>query len=124
MSAPAAEITSAVEANGLQKSRMIILNALLRLRQICCDLRLLKLENIDLANASGKTDLFRELLEEVVDGGHRVRALMAPFRISRQAFISGEGFCGLASYSMLMWPLNLTSRRALRTDRTSRTPLP
>ena len=66
------EITSAVEANGLQKSRMIILNALLRLRQICCDLRLLKLENVDPANASGKTDLFRELLEEVVDGGHRV----------------------------------------------------
>jgi superfamily II DNA or RNA helicase len=66
------EITSAVEANGLQKSRMLILNALLRLRQICCDLRLLKLENVDPANASGKTDLFRELLEEVVDGGHRV----------------------------------------------------
>lgn len=66
------EITSAVEANGLQKSRMIILNALLRLRQICCDLRLLKLENVDPANASGKVDLFRELLEEVVDGGHRV----------------------------------------------------
>jgi SNF2 family DNA or RNA helicase len=66
------EITSAVEANGLQKSRIIILNALLRLRQICCDLRLLKLENVDPANASGKVDLFRELLEEVVDGGHRV----------------------------------------------------
>jgi superfamily II DNA or RNA helicase len=66
------EITDAVEANGLQKSRLIILNALLRLRQICCDLRLLKLENVDPANASGKVDLFRELLEEVVDGGHRV----------------------------------------------------
>jgi superfamily II DNA or RNA helicase len=66
------EITSAVEANGLQKSRMIILNALLRLRQICCDLRLLKLENVDVASASGKTELFGELLEEVVDGGHRV----------------------------------------------------
>lgn len=66
------EITSAVEANGLQKSRLIILNALLRLRQICCDLRLLKLDNIDPATASGKTELFDELLEEVVDGGHRV----------------------------------------------------
>lgn len=64
------EITTAVEAQGLQKSRMIILNALLRLRQICCDLRLLKLENVD--PASGKMELFGELLEEVVDGGHRV----------------------------------------------------
>jgi SNF2 family DNA or RNA helicase len=42
------------------------------LRQVCCDLRLLKLENVNPANASGKLDLFGELLEEVVDGGHRV----------------------------------------------------
>ena len=37
------EITNAVDANGLAKSRMVVLTALLRLRQICCDLRLLKL---------------------------------------------------------------------------------
>jgi SNF2 family DNA or RNA helicase len=66
------EITTAVEANGLQKSRMVILTALLRLRQICCDLRLLKLEGTEAATASGKLDLFGELLEEIVDGGHRV----------------------------------------------------
>jgi SNF2 family DNA or RNA helicase len=66
------EITEAVGAQGLARSRMIILNALLRLRQVCCDLRLLKLENIDPTNASAKTDLFAELLEEVSDGGHRV----------------------------------------------------
>src|SRR5262249_55811719 len=57
-------------------------------------------------------------------GGHHVRALMASRRILRQTFMSGEGFCGLASYSMLMCPLNFTSRRALRTDGTSRAPLP
>jgi SNF2 family DNA or RNA helicase len=51
---------------------MVVLSALLRLRQICCDLRLLKLENVKPANASGKLDLFGELLEEVIDGGHRV----------------------------------------------------
>ena len=50
----------------------MVLTALLRLRQVCCDLRLLKLENINPANASGKLDLFSELLEEVLDGGHRV----------------------------------------------------
>ena len=54
------------------KSRMVALTALLRLRQVCCDLRLLQLENVNPANASGKTDLFSELLEEVIDGGHRV----------------------------------------------------
>ncbi|MEY4916502.1 MAG: SNF2/helicase protein [Verrucomicrobiota bacterium] len=66
------EVLDAVGAQGLAKSRMVVLTALLRLRQICCDLRLLKLENVNPANASGKLDLFGELLEEVVDGGHRV----------------------------------------------------
>lgn len=66
------EITTAVDANGLQKSRMIILNALLRLRQVCCDLRLLKLDQGALEKTSGKLDLFNELLQEVIDGGHRV----------------------------------------------------
>jgi len=66
------EITDAVGGQGLARSRMIILNALLRLRQVCCDLRLLKLDNINPAMASAKVDLFSELLEEVIDGGHRV----------------------------------------------------
>lgn len=66
------EITEAVGAQGLARTRMIVLNALLRLRQVCCDLRLLKLDNVDPASASAKTDLFGELLEEVIDGGHRV----------------------------------------------------
>jgi superfamily II DNA or RNA helicase len=66
------EVLAAVGAQGLAKSRMVVLSALLRLRQICCDLRLLKLENVNPANASGKLDLFGELLEEVIDGGHRV----------------------------------------------------
>ncbi|HZL42424.1 MAG TPA: SNF2-related protein [Verrucomicrobiae bacterium] len=66
------EILEAVGAQGLAKTRMVVLSALLRLRQVCCDLRLLKLENVDPANASGKLDMFGELLEEVIDGGHRV----------------------------------------------------
>jgi superfamily II DNA or RNA helicase len=66
------EVLDAVGAQGLAKSRMVVLTALLRLRQVCCDLRLLKPEGGDPANASGKLDLFGELLEEVVDGGHRV----------------------------------------------------
>jgi superfamily II DNA or RNA helicase len=85
------EIVNAVDANGLAKSRMVVLTALLRLRQICCDVRLLKLEanspggsepsgpdsNRSTGSAadgpalSGKLELFNELLEEVLDGGHR-----------------------------------------------------
>jgi superfamily II DNA or RNA helicase len=66
------EVLQAVGEQGQARSRMVALNALLRLRQACCDLRLLKLENIDPAQASGKLDLFGELLEEAIDGGHRV----------------------------------------------------
>jgi superfamily II DNA or RNA helicase len=67
------EVLESVDAQGsMQRSRMVVLNALLRLRQICCDLRLLKLEGTDPARSSGKLDLFGELLEEVLDGGHRV----------------------------------------------------
>ena len=66
------EVLEAVGAQGIAKSRMVVLTALLRLRQVCCDLRLLKLENVNPANASGKLDMFGELLEEVIDGGHRL----------------------------------------------------
>ena len=66
------EVLEAVGAQGVAKSRMVALTALLRLRQVCCDLRLLKLENVKPDSASGKLDLFGELLEEIVDGGHRV----------------------------------------------------
>ena len=66
------EVLAAVGAQGIAKSRMVVLTALLRLRQICCDLRLLKLENVRPANASGKLEMFGELLEEVLDGGHRL----------------------------------------------------
>ncbi len=41
------EVLEAVGAQGIAKSRMVVLTALLRLRQICCDLRLLKLENVN-----------------------------------------------------------------------------
>jgi len=66
------EVLEAVGANGLAKSRMVVLSALLRLRQVCCDLRLLKLDGVKPESASGKLELFCELLEEALDGGHRV----------------------------------------------------
>jgi SNF2 family DNA or RNA helicase len=85
------EVLDAVGAQGVARSRMVVLTALLRLRQVCCDLRLLKLEAVSAsrqtsspsggeiarsagegaAATSGKLELFSELLEEVLDGGHR-----------------------------------------------------
>ena len=53
-------------------TRMKMLTGLLRLRQTCCDLRLLGLPPNEEADASAKLDLLDELLEEIIDGGHRV----------------------------------------------------
>ncbi len=66
------EILDAAGPQGSAKGRILALTALLRLRQACCDLRLLKAEGVNPAEASGKLDLFSELLEEATDGGHRV----------------------------------------------------
>jgi SNF2 family DNA or RNA helicase len=66
------EVTEAVGENGFNKSRMMIFTALLRLRQICCDPRLLKLPDSPFNAPSPKMELFGELLEEAIDGGHRV----------------------------------------------------
>jgi superfamily II DNA or RNA helicase len=49
--------------------RMKMLTGLLRLRQVCCDLRLV---GIDKQETSAKLDLLDELLEEAIDGEHRV----------------------------------------------------
>jgi superfamily II DNA or RNA helicase len=51
------------------RARMATLITLLRLRQVCCDLRLLGQHT---ERPSGKIELLRELLEEAIDGGHRV----------------------------------------------------
>jgi superfamily II DNA or RNA helicase len=51
------------------RARIAMLTALLRLRQACCDLRLLGQEA---ERPSGKLEVLEELLEEAIDGGHRV----------------------------------------------------
>lgn len=83
------EVTEAVGEAGLARSRMLVLTALLRLRQVCCDLRLLdsKSETPETQSGviaarggpaasdtapGGKIQMFSELLDEILDGGHRV----------------------------------------------------
>ncbi len=62
---------SLLEAEG-GKKRMLALTALLRLRQTCCDLRLLGLEDLEADEVSAKNDALLELLDEAIAGGHRV----------------------------------------------------
>ncbi|MFD0893083.1 DEAD/DEAH box helicase [Luteolibacter ambystomatis] len=68
-------VRQAIAARGFDKSQMVFLEALMKLRQICCDPRLLKLEGeskleADLAG-SGKLDYLFELLETLVEEGRR-----------------------------------------------------
>jgi superfamily II DNA or RNA helicase len=66
------KISDMVKAKGFEKCRMEILVVLMRLRQICCHLDLLKLPDLKAKNPSAKMDLFFELVEEALDGGHRI----------------------------------------------------
>jgi len=52
--------------------RMLALTALLRLRQACCDLRLLNLPDVKEQDGSVKIQELSGLLDEAVEGGHRV----------------------------------------------------
>ncbi len=104
------------------KARMLMLTALLRLRQACCDVRLLgKAENgirkadrpetpvlsafrdplsaIPEAPPSAKVELLLELLSEALDGGHRVlifSQFVSMLAILREALTSaGIDYCYL-----------------------------
>jgi SNF2 family DNA or RNA helicase len=66
------KIADLVAAQGFQRSKFEILNTLLRLRQVCCHLDLLKLPGLAAKEPSAKMDLFFELLDEAMDAGHRV----------------------------------------------------
>lgn len=65
------EVLTAAGAADLPANRLRVLTALLRLRQICCDLRLLPQTPNPPPPPSGKFALFAELVEQILDGGHR-----------------------------------------------------
>lgn len=63
----------AVEQKGIANSQLIILDALLKLRQICCDPRLLKLESSHKQNAaSAKLEYLKQALPNLVEEGRQV----------------------------------------------------
>jgi SNF2 family DNA or RNA helicase len=51
---------------------MMVLTSILRMRQICCDARLVMTEEKALKRPSGKLEVFESLLETCLDGGHRL----------------------------------------------------
>src|SRR5574344_915596 len=66
------ELFKSIEQNGLEKSRMSIFSALLRLRQICCHPKLYDKEHVKGVIQSGKFEYLKGMLEEIISEGHRV----------------------------------------------------
>jgi SNF2 family DNA or RNA helicase len=65
-------VRDAIAAQGLARSHITILDALLKLRQTCCDPRLLKLPVAARVKESAKLELLMDLVPEQLDEGRRI----------------------------------------------------
>jgi len=66
------KVRDAIAAKGLARSHITILDALLKLRQTCCDPRLVKLKKAAGVKQSAKLEMLMELLPEMLDEGRRI----------------------------------------------------
>ena len=66
------ELFKSIELNGLEKSRMSIFSALLRLRQICCHPKLYDKEHKLGVIQSGKFEYLKGMLEQIIEEKHRI----------------------------------------------------
>jgi hypothetical protein len=65
-------VREAIAARGIEQSQIVFLDALLKLRQICCDPRLLPEDFADGVHSSAKLDFLSDLLETLVEEGRRI----------------------------------------------------
>ncbi len=61
-----------IDQQGMARSHIIILDALLKLRQVCCDPRLVKLESAKQVKDSAKIQLLMDMLPEQIEEGRRI----------------------------------------------------
>lgn len=66
------KVRMVMAAQGSARSHIIVLDAMLKLRQACCDPRLVKLENSPRVAGSAKLDVLISMLQEMIDGGRRI----------------------------------------------------
>jgi superfamily II DNA or RNA helicase len=67
-----AHVRSIIRRKGMSGAAVSILDALMKLRQVCCDPRLVRMEAARFVKTSAKYDLLMELLERQLGSGHRV----------------------------------------------------
>ncbi|HEY1243278.1 MAG TPA: DEAD/DEAH box helicase [Hyphomicrobiaceae bacterium] len=66
------KVRAEIDKKGLARSHIVFLDALLKLRQICCDPRLLKLPQARKVKGSAKLERLVEMLPELIAEGRRV----------------------------------------------------
>jgi len=66
------KVRDAIAEKGLSRSHITILDALLKLRQTCCDPRTLSLKEAQKVKESAKLDLLMEILPEQLEEGRRI----------------------------------------------------
>ncbi|HSH40744.1 MAG TPA: DEAD/DEAH box helicase, partial [Arenicellales bacterium] len=66
------KVREVLARKGLQGGRIEILDALLKLRQVCCDPRLVKLDAARRVKRSVKLDMLMALLPELIEEGRRI----------------------------------------------------
>jgi superfamily II DNA or RNA helicase len=67
-----AKVTQEIAARSLGQSHVVVLDALLKLRQVCCDPRLVKLPSARLTGVSSKLDTLLEMVGEMIAEGRRI----------------------------------------------------
>jgi SNF2 family DNA or RNA helicase len=66
------QVRNLIAAQGFEKSRIQVLDALLKLRQVCCDPRLVKLPSAKKVATSAKLDRLIEMLHVLLQDGRRI----------------------------------------------------
>ena len=66
------QVREEIDKRGVERSHIAILDALLKLRQVCCHPALLKLEAARRITSSAKLDFFLNLVPELVEEGRRI----------------------------------------------------
>ena len=79
-----------VSKKGFNKSRMQILVTLMKLRQACCHLDLLKMDDLNPKLPSSKMELFFELLDEALDGADVVNVMRIQLERQRAAMFPSQ----------------------------------
>jgi superfamily II DNA or RNA helicase len=66
------EVRQQIVGLSVAQSRIVMLDALLKLRQVCCDPRLVKLPSARLVDSSSKLDDLMEMIDEMIPEGRRI----------------------------------------------------